>query len=340
MHSYSRLDKLIRVTAIVFRFVIKVRKQQADEHHQARLYWTKHMQCEAYSKESCFLQSCKGARVKSTSPVSKTVIPDLVNKLDLFLDDDDIIRSIGRISKTLYYDDNVINPVLLARDSFLTTLFITKFHSQCKHLDLQTTLNFLRTRGFWVPKGRQTVKKMTSKCFLCNKYNDFSFRYSKMTKMPKSHLNLIKSGQHTGFDYTENVAVQDHVTGAMIKMYILIFTCLNIRAVHLELIPEMSTSSFLLSFKRFCNCYDIPIHIYSGNAKSFIAGGCLLEKSLNASEFSEHLINNNIKHVFIPLYSAWVGSMWERLIRVIKGCLYKTIGHAYAYLLSVTYCIV
>ena len=74
-----------------------------------------------------------------------------------------------------------------------------------------------------------------------------------MTNMPMSYLNLVKPYQHTGFDYIENFAVQDHVTGAMIKMYILIFTCLNIRAVHLDLISDLSTSSFLWSFRRFCN---------------------------------------------------------------------------------------
>ena len=34
-------------------------------------------------------------------------------------------------------------------------------------------------------------------------------------------------------------------------------------------------------------------------------------------------ISLNIK---IPLYSAWVGSAWERLIRVIKSCIYKCVG--------------
>ena len=125
-----------------------------------------------------------------------------------------------------------------------------------------------------MPKGRQTVKRMISKCFLCNKYNNFSFRYPKTTSMPKGQLNLVKPYHHTRFDYTRNVSVQDHVTGVMVKMYILIFTCLNIRAVHLYLIPDMSISSFLLSFKRVCNCYGISTHIYSDNVKSFIAGVC------------------------------------------------------------------
>ena len=37
---------------------------------------------------------------------------------------------------------------------------------------------------------------------------------------------------------------------------------------------------------------------------------------------------NNIKHATIPVYSPWVGSTWERLIRVVKNCIRKTVGRA------------
>ena len=30
----------------------------------------------------------------------------------------------------------------------------------------------------------------------------------------------------------------------------------------------------------------------------------------------------------VPIYSAWVGSAWERLIRTMKNCLYKVVGRA------------
>ena len=47
-----------------------------------------------------------------------------------------------------------------------------------------------------------------------------------------------------------------------------------------------------------------------------------------ASEFCEHYSKYNIKHIRIPAYSAWVGSTWERMIRVIKSCLYKVVGRS------------
>ena len=53
-------------------------------------------------------------------------------------------------------------------------------------------------------------------------------------------------------------------------MFVLIFTCLNVRAVHFELLPDMSTRNFVLAFQRFCNMYSSPQYLYSDNAKTFI----------------------------------------------------------------------
>ncbi|KAG0430586.1 hypothetical protein DMUE_5647, partial [Dictyocoela muelleri] len=36
----------------------------------------------------------------------------------------------------------------------------------------------------------------------------------------------------------------------------------------------------------------------------------------------------NIKHIKIPLFSAFIGAMWERMIKVVKSCMYKVIGRS------------
>ena len=90
----------------------------------------------------------------------------------------------------------------------------------------------------------------------------------------------------------------------------------------------MSTHSFVLAFVRFVNLYGVPSHVYSDNAKSFVAGCNVLQQALVSSEYMEHFQIYDIKHIRIPLYSAWVGATWERLIRTVKRCLYKTVGRA------------
>ena len=131
---------------------------------------------------------------------------------------------------------------------------------------------------------------------------------------------------HTGIDYTSHVWVKDGK--GLKKMYLLIFTCLNVRATHIELIEDVSIHSLILALIRFCNIFGTPSHIYSDNAKSFVAGVNFLHEVFLSSEFNEKISKFNIKHIRIPVYSAWVGSTWERMIRVIKSCLYKVVGRA------------
>ena len=95
-----------------------------------------------------------------------------------------------------------------------------------------------------------------------------------------------------------------------------------------ELVLDMSTHQFVLAFSRFTNVYGIPSHLYSNNAKSFIAGADILQKALVCDEYKANFDVFDIRHVKIPLYSAWVGATWERLIRTVKSCLYKSIGRS------------
>ena len=315
INKFSSLDKLFKVTRLVFAF--GCRKQSVDHAEKAKMYWIKQMQKESFQDELEYFQGN-----------DKSKVPTLVDQLNLFLDSDGLLRSKGRISKTLYYSFDVLNPILLAPKHHLTKLLIEDFHFRCKHLGLQTTVNFLRTSGFWVPRARQVVKSVLSKCLTCQKFNSFSFRYPKMTDMPRDRMNLVRPFEHTGMDYTGHLFVRDPETKKSVKMYVLLYTCLNIRAIHLDLIPDMSTRSFLMSFLRFTNLYGIPASIYTDNAKSFMAGGKILADALSSNAFQEHLSYQGIKHRKLPVYSAWVGACWERLIRVVKNCLYKTIGRA------------
>ena len=99
--------------------------------------------------------------------------------------------------------------------------------------------------------------------------------------------------------------------------------------MHLELLDSMGTHTLILAIIRFTNIYGIPGTFYSDNARSFILGCDLLSEVFASNEYLAKFQMYNIKHIRIPLYSAWVGSTWERLIRIIKSCLYKTVrkGH-------------
>ena len=185
------------------------------------------------------------------------------------------------------FDFEVINYILLAKNHHLTKLIIEFYHRRCKHLEVQTTMNAIRSNGFWIPKMRQCVKNVLSNCIIYKKFNNLSYRYPKMTNLPKHRVNFIKPFMHTGVDFTGHLFVKNELN-ENVKMYILIFTCLNVRAVHIELVPDMSTQSFVLAFLRFVNLYGIPSFLYSDNARSFVSGGLTLDQALVCDEYKAH----------------------------------------------------
>ena len=96
--------------------------------------------------------------------------------------------------------------------------------------------------------------------------------------------------------------------------------------VHIELVPSLSTLHFIEAFVRFSNRHCLPRILISDNMSTLLQSAKILANSKIDNEFSEFLVENNIKHHTIPNFSPWVGSTWERLIRVIKSCLHKVMG--------------
>ena len=314
--KYSTHDRVLKITSLVFKFCYQLKRSKKSDlecYNMSKLYWLKQEQATFFKEECGYLKN-----------KTETSIPSRVGNLNLYLDDDGLLRSRTRLENCSYFCTEVKNPILLPRHSYLTELIIWYYHKKCLHLGTSTTLNYVRREGFWIPHARAVVKKVISKCITCRKINCNHFKYPNPTNLPADRVNLVKPYKHVGVDYTGHLFVK--LNGTVVKMYILVFTCLNIRAVHLELLPSMSCQHFLQAFLRFCNLYTIPDTIYSDNASQFCQAMKLLTLNNVDNEFEEFLTKHDIKHVKIPLYAAWVGSTWERLIKVIKSCFYKTVG--------------
>ena len=312
---FSFLYRLYRVTALVFKYIYCLRKQfknRAFLLNAAKLYLFKYVQKNFFKDEIEYLNNKEGK------------CPSLINSLNLFLDDKDILRCKGRIAKCLRINYDVCNPILLPRNSHFTTLIIMFFHKRCKHMGIGSTLSALRDGGFWIPKARAIIKQVVNDCIICRKINARSFRYPKVTDYVSDRVNFITPFRYTGIDFTGNINVK--LGESITKMYILVYTCLNIRAIYIDLLPSMSTISVLQSFIKFSNYHAIPEKIYSDNASSFIQSVSLLNEALISDELCEYFSKNNVQHIRIPLYSAWIGAAWERLIKTVKQALYKEIG--------------
>ena len=121
----------------------------------------------------------------------------------------------------------------------------------------------------------------------------------------------------TGVDYLGPVLVKpifDDINSNFYKPQIILFTCAVTRAVHLEVVSNLTASSFICALKRFISRRRIPHLIISDN------GTCFKNEEVR---FSEELTRMNISWKFIVATSPWWGGFWERLVQSVKRSLWK-----------------
>ena len=106
----------------------------------------------------------------------------------------------------------------------------------------------------------------------------------------------------------------DDINSNFYKSQIVLFTCAVTRAVHLEVVPNLTVSCFICALKWFISRRGIPHLITSDN------GTCFKNEEVR---FSEELTRMNISWKFIVAASPWWGGFWERLVQPVKRSLWK-----------------
>ena len=110
--------------------------------------------------------------------------------------------------------------------------------------------------------------------------------------------------QVKGVDYAGHIFYRSK-TRKYLKAYILLFSCSVSRAVYLELVPSLTTSEFIRCLKRLIARTGRPKIIYSGNAKTFIAGAKLLQKINKDEKWHHHLSQEQITWKFNIPKASW-----------------------------------
>ena len=136
------------------------------------------------------------------------------------------------------------------------------------------------------------------------------FRSVKIPPLPKSRVSGNHAFQATGIDYGSPLYVRD-TSNKSNKMYICLFTCANTRAVHLELVEDLSADAFIRAFRRFISRRGFPERIITDNAKNFKSGStrivALNEQILKAEQTQHFNIKANFRRqrfVAIPATSS------------------------------------
>lgn len=316
--DYSTLHKLIAITAYVLRFVHCSRGNRHSgplttaELQQAKHRWIKDCQHQVFSKEVVNLQ-CK-------PPAAKRL--PLVRQLRLFLDKNNCLRCGGRIHNAPLSQLSKF-PFLLPAHHPLTILIIRSTHLRLLHAGTNSTLTALR-QEFWVPTARQRVKSTIRKCTTCRKHGGKLYPKPDPAPLPEIRVRDAPPFTVTGVDFTGALYVQEH--NQETKVYICLYTCATSRAIHLEVVNDLTADTFLLSFRRFASRKSLPSIMVSDNASTYQSAAEELQQLFRSKELTHHLSKQVVQWRFILKRGPWYGGWWERLIGLTKSTLRKILG--------------
>ena len=317
---YNGYLKLLRFTTRLFTVLIR----------HFNLTWK---ECQEKAK-AYLVRNCQ-----REDPYLQTIIDKLqqkekvkeLRKLNLFLDEFGTLRSESRLPDSDHISYNIRCPMILRKQSSLSKLIAQSMHTQFEHsVGKQMAKNKVREHGYLILGLDNLLKEIKSHCFECKRRDNEPFE-QQMSAIPSYRFEKpLQAFSKTGLDFAGPFFVKQGRAKQRLKSYILVFTCLQTRAVHLEVTNDQSTSSVLNAFSRMIDMRGMPNEFLSDNWKSFTSP----EKELQSwvRDLDEDLI---IRQTFAeavwrftPPYGPHHGGIYETMVKATKRALHSLFKEA------------
>ncbi|XP_072025211.1 uncharacterized protein [Amphiura filiformis] len=230
---------------------------------------------------------------------------------------DGMVRVGGRL-KNAKIPQNAKHQLIIPKDHHIATLIVRYIHGEIHHQGSNHVLAELRQK-YWIVKARAKVKSVLGKCIICRKHR-MPVSKQKMADLPAYR---VKSDDPaftvTGLDYFGPFYIkQGRVTR---KRYGMLFTCMNSRAVHIEVAHTLDTSSCIDGIRRFIARRGPVKVIHSDNGTNLVGADNELRRALQELD-QDQIQNFSTSHTFEwrynPPAASHHGGVWERQIRTVR----------------------
>ncbi|XP_065084609.1 uncharacterized protein LOC135706865 [Ochlerotatus camptorhynchus] len=314
--NFSKWERLLRAIAYAHRFVSNCRRKSKkqlpitgclskEELQKAENSLWIVAQATSYPDEIAVLKLRQGNQkkhIEKTSPIYK---------LSPFLDHLGVMRVDSRIGAVPYVTHDFKFPIILPRNHRLTTLLVDWYHRKYLHANQETVHNEVRQR-FHVSSLRAVVRRVAKECQAC-KITKAAPTTPRMAPLPAARLAAtVRPFSYVGLDYFGPIQVR--VGRSCAKRWVALFTCMTVRAVHLEVVHSLSTESCKMARR------GSPVEIHSDNGTNFLGASRELREEIEAigKQLQETFTSSATKWIFNPPSAPHFGGAWERLVRSVK----------------------
>lgn len=321
---YSSFEKLINVTAYLFRFINNCRGQTKPNKNVSvseRRF--------ALSRLIMLIQKIYFAKYIEAISGNKT-IRDSLRKLHLFLDSQGLIRVGGRLSQSnLPYSAK--HPILLPGKDKFTVLLAEQYHRLYCHVGANSLASIL-SHNYWILSMRLLTRNVTFKCISCFKASPRQ-QQPFMADLPADRVQCSRAFEGVGTDFAGPIFIKSSTlrNARIQKCYLCIFVCLTTKAVHLEVVSQLSMEAFIAAFSRFVSRRGLPSLIRSDCGTNYIGSNKYLKELYvylrdHHSQLERELVKSQITWLFNPPGSPNMGGLFEAAVKSAKTHMHRVLG--------------
>ncbi len=208
----------------------------------------------------------------------------------------------------------------------LSLLIIRHYHEQNHHQGRLITQGAVLRGGFWIVGCKRMISKMLSQCVTCKRLRGKPLEQH-MSDLPADCLVTPPPFTNVGFNVLRPWTVYTRKLrgrASNAKRWGLIFSCLNSRAIHIEVLESMDSSSFICGLRRFLAIRGPVAVLRCDRGTNFLGGQSELEKAFQEMDHEStqrYLSNEECRWIFNPPHASCFGGVWERQIGTIRRVL-------------------
>ncbi|XP_026054611.1 uncharacterized protein LOC113040501 [Carassius auratus] len=245
--------------------------------------------------------------------------------LDAFLDQEGVLKVGGRLCDASL-PNSIKHPVIIPKDHHITKMIISQCHENVKHQGKGLTINEIRSQGYWIPGISRAVASHVHHCVTCRKLRRPT-EEQRMADLPSERTNPSPPFTYCGMDcfgpFITKHGRKDH------KRYGLLFTCFSSRAIHIEMLDDMSTDAFINGLRCFIALRGAVRQIKCDQGTNFVGAKNELKnalKEIDADRLTVFLAEKQCDFVLNAPHSSHAGGVWERQIRTVRNVLRSTLS--------------
>lgn len=156
-----------------------------------------------------------------------------------------------------------------------------------------------------------------------------------MAPLPEVRITPARIFSNCGLDYCGPFLIRPLVgRGASVKIYVANFICMVSKAMHLEVVYDLSSQACINAMKRFIARRGRLVNLYCDNATTFVGANRELKElraqfleQFRAESWNNFCLEQGIKFHFIPARSPHFGGLWEAGIKSFKYHFRRIMGN-------------